>query len=95
MCVVFSNYLIAPYFLLLKIFFLVDFFPQNPVLHNGSRDGCIRTCDVRVIGPNWPVMRLNQGELASITCLRVLHDENYLLASGLDGSVRIDLRDET
>lgn len=88
MCDVFSNYLIAPYFLLI-------FFPQNPVLYNGSRDGCIRTCDVRVIGPNWPVMRLNQGELASITCLRVLHDENYLLASGLDGSVRIDLRDET
>ncbi|XP_058965531.2 DDB1- and CUL4-associated factor 4 isoform X2 [Pocillopora verrucosa] len=70
-----------------------EFSWSNPVLYNGSRDGCIRTCDVRVIGPNWPVMRLNQGELASITCLRVLHDENYLLASGLDGSLKLwDIR---
>ncbi|RMX43852.1 hypothetical protein pdam_00017841 [Pocillopora damicornis] len=70
-----------------------EFSWSNPVLYNGSRDGCIRTCDVRVIGPKWPVMRLNQGELASITCLRVLHNENYLLASGLDGSLKLwDIR---
>lgn len=60
---------------------------QNPVLYNGSRDGCIRTCDVRTLGSNWPVLCLRQGELASITCLRVLRNENHLLASGLDGSV--------
>ena len=60
---------------------------QNPVLFNGSRDGCIRTCDVRTLGYNWPVMCLKQGKLASITCIRALHNENHLLASGLDGSV--------
>lgn len=64
------------------------FFPQNPVLYNGSRDGYIRTCDVRLSGSNWPVMCLSQGKMASVTCLRELHDENYLLSSGLDGSVR-------
>ena len=63
-------------------------FPQNPVLYNGSRDGYIRTCDVRLSGSNWPVMCLSQGKMASVTCLRELHDENYLLSSGLDGSVR-------
>ena len=61
---------------------------QNPVLFNGSRDGCIRTCDVRTLGYNWPVMCLKQGKMASITCIRALRNENHLLSSGLDGSVR-------
>lgn len=73
--------------------FAQEFSWSHPLLYNGSRDGCIRTCDVRLIGANWPVMCLNQGKLASITCLRVLHDENYLLASGLDGSLKLwDIR---
>ena len=68
-------------------FISVNIILQNPVLFNGSRDGCIRTCDVRTLGYNWPVMCLKQGKLASITCIRALHNENHLLASGLDGSV--------
>ncbi|KAJ7365490.1 DDB1- and CUL4-associated factor 4 [Desmophyllum pertusum] len=73
--------------------FAQEFSWSNPVLYNGSRDGCIRTCDVRLTGSSWPVMCLRQGKLASITCIRVLHDENHLLASGLDGSLKMwDLR---
>lgn len=73
--------------------FAQEFSWSNPVLFNGSRDGCIRTCDVRTLGYNWPVMCLKQGKLASITCIRALHNENHLLASGLDGSLKLwDLR---
>lgn len=73
--------------------FAQEFSRSNPVLYNGSRDGCIRTCDVRVTGSSWPVMCLMQGKLASVTCIRVLHDENYILSSGLDGSLKMwDLR---
>ncbi|KAL9954888.1 hypothetical protein ACROYT_G042473 [Oculina patagonica] len=73
--------------------FAQEFSWSNPVLYNGSRDGCIRTCDVRTLGSNWPVLCLRQGALASITCIRVLHNENHLLASGLDGSLKLwDLR---
>lgn len=69
--------------------FAQEFSRRNPVLYNGSRDGYIRTCDVRLSGSNWPVMCLSQGKMASVTCLRELHDENYLLSSGLDGSLKL------
>ena len=62
---------------------------QSPILYNGSRDGIIRTCDIRMtVSDNWPVLCMRQGVLASVTCIRALRDGNYLLSSGLDGSVR-------
>lgn len=61
---------------------------QSPILYNGSRDGIIRTCDIRMaVTDNWPVLCMRQGVLASVTCIRALRDGNYLLSSGLDGSV--------
>lgn len=73
--------------------FAQEFSWSNPILFNGYRDGSIYTCDIRLTGPQCPVIRLRQGKLASITCIRVLHDENYVLSSGLDGSLKMwDLR---
>jgi len=67
---------------------------QSPILYNGSRDGIIRTCDIRMtVSDNWPVLCMRQGVLASVTCIRALRDGNYLLSSGLDGSLKMwDLR---
>lgn len=66
----------------------------SPILYNGSRDGIIRTCDIRMtVSDNWPVLCMRQGVLASVTCIRALRDGNYLLSSGLDGSLKMwDLR---
>lgn len=73
--------------------FAQEFSWSRPLLYNGSRDGCIRTCDIRSAVSNWPVMCMRQGKLASVTCIRALRDENYLLSSGLNGSLKLwDLR---
>lgn len=65
------------------------FFPQVPVLFNGCRSGEIFSIDLRQRGrrdQSWKASRFHQE--SAITSVRVLQDENYLLAADMLGQVR-------
>ncbi|XP_048586538.1 DDB1- and CUL4-associated factor 4 isoform X2 [Nematostella vectensis] len=73
--------------------FAQQFAPRTPILFNGSRDGLVRTSDIRLKEPKTPVLCFSHGKGAPITCIRVLNDDNYVISSAMDGSLmRWDLR---
>ena len=68
---------------------LLVFFSQVPVLFNGCRSGEIFSMDLRQRGrrdQSWKASRFHQE--SAITSVRVLQDENYLLAADMLGQVR-------
>lgn len=63
---------------------------QVPVLFNGCRSGEIFSIDLRQRGRrdhSWKASRFHQE--SAITSVRVLEDENYLLAADMLGQVRL------
>lgn len=65
---------------------------QVPVLFNGCRSGEIFSIDLRQRGRrdhNWKASRFHQQ--SAITSVRVLQDENYLLAADMLGQVSLGL----
>lgn len=65
-------------------------FAQVPVLFNGCRSGEIFSIDLRQRGrrdQSWKATRFHQE--SAITSVRVLQDENYLLAADMLGQVRL------
>lgn len=66
------------------------FLCQVPVLFNGCRSGEIFSIDLRQRGrrdQSWKASRFHQE--SAITSVRVLQDENYLLAADMLGQVRL------
>jgi WD repeat-containing protein 21A len=60
----------------------------STLLFNGSRDGCVRTVDVR--SPEALYRGTISAELhntSSVCCIKLLTDENYLLSASIDGMV--------
>lgn len=60
------------------------------MLFNGCRSGEIFSIDLRQRGrrdPNWKASRFHQE--SAITSVRVLQDENYLLAADMLGQVSL------
>lgn len=65
---------------------------QVPVLFNGCRSGEIFSMDLRQRGrrdQSWKACRFHQE--SAITSLRLLQDDNYLLAADMLGQVRVGL----
>lgn len=63
--------------------------PKVPVLFNGCRSGEIFSLDLRQRsrrGQSWKASRFHQE--SAITSVRVLQDDNYLLAADMLGQVR-------
>lgn len=79
--------------LLIRFRFLFDtspLCPQVPVLFNGCRSGEIFSIDLRQRGrrdQSWKASRFHQE--SAITSVRVLQDENYLLAADMLGQVTL------
>lgn len=74
--------------------FAQQFNSQNNLLFNGSRDGKIRTVDLRASpqttsfeGSHCPILK----HQSSICALKLLKDENYLISSSYDGVVNSQL----
>lgn len=66
--------------------------PQVPVLFNGCRSGEIFSFDLRQRsrkGQSWKASRFYQE--SAITSIRLLQDENYLLAADMLGQVSLSI----
>uniref|UniRef100_A0AAY5EXG6 WD repeat domain 21 n=1 Tax=Electrophorus electricus TaxID=8005 RepID=A0AAY5EXG6_ELEEL len=72
-----------------------QFAHRDPVLFNGCRSGEIFSIDLRQRGrgrdQSWKACRLHQG--SAVTSIRLLQDENYLLAADMLGKIKLwDIR---
>src|SRR5687768_1677057 len=71
----------------MRIYPFVFYFCQGDTLLAGSRDGIIRTFDLRSPEEDMKHQRLKQP--SSICDMKLLNDEIYLVSSSMDGSVSI------
>ncbi|XP_071971729.1 DDB1- and CUL4-associated factor 4 isoform X2 [Engystomops pustulosus] len=72
-----------------------QFATQNLLLYNGCRSGEVFSIDLRVPyrSPNNCRKGVTFSQSSSITCLRLLQDENYLVVSDMSGQIKLwDLR---
>ncbi|XP_022093058.1 DDB1- and CUL4-associated factor 4-like [Acanthaster planci] len=69
------------------------FATKNPVLYNGTRRGEILGCDLRSVTETRSDINLRLRQKVAVCSVRLLKDENYLVASDMSGQVKLwDLR---
>ncbi|XP_077117990.1 DDB1- and CUL4-associated factor 4 [Ranitomeya variabilis] len=69
-----------------------QFASQSLLLYNGCRSGEVFSIDLRVPHKNWK-KGISFSQNSSISCLRLLNDENYMVVSDMSGQIKLwDLR---
>ena len=63
------------------------FLIQKPVLYNGTRRGEILGCDLRSLTQTRSDITLRMRHKVAVCSVRLLKDENYMVASDMSGQV--------